>query len=1234
MRDPKRIDGETPSIPSSQVFHTSTGLRAVDPTEAHRLNPYQNIGRLAVGHVVFRLVGGEYKAVGIESISQTKESLIDRVYTLSLAGERRTYHAHGYLVDMNAPTQATTEIVDLLRKVPGSKRLGLLSRCQEMWPMFKKFEGQCLHQRLNWELFGKKPVGVPIERLARGFSLKPRHPGRLPVGYKLPKLSMIDGYLLVDDQVQLRSKYDPHTRCFRWTRELRKPGLLRRGLFEHGTIGIHPDAVSGTGVVYLSADPEALTTPSRDQVHPFEAHARGLDRLHVSESEDQDTWNPFGQYKVTLDQSVWPPDTDRTEPETPVDGGTMEDGTMLSPHGVTTYLVQFPLIDQLREQINTKFNQKLGTFYQVSGKYVDGLQSFTVAFEKAPLVPFVSDAGVDITKKFNVGFNSKLGIDVTLPTLFKQMTFTLDVNYHSFSGYFFEYDPSKRGYKGDRHLITGTLVDSSAAEQGRAKISSAYASISNPSMPVGMSEKLEPAPVTHNLLLLKDPSIKDLMTFSGYDERDYGPAFICRYVGKTQKYAPKFTEKEIKNLWYWFEGNGKNSLSQSEEYNDINRLSSRSAMLTLYDKNLEPYLTNNPDKWADDLCDQLLGDRHQMMVFINNPIPDGNNVVNKQCNILDALSASADRAKKYFDGFMDFAWQQGAQTADIEGGDQDQEYLWIYDAMNQLVVAILEGSADISDEVRQALMEDINDFEIANGLNQQLDAEQRAAAILEKTSIFTRELAGWMSSIGKGLAAAFGGTALFKWAGQAFDSVAAKYSNLLPGVDKLKGLSSLCMVGVSLATAAVSIWGLVNNWNSMSDAGRATVIIQVVGMAVDAAGKAVDAFKSFKSKPSSTPTDEINTEALNDSLSDVVTNNTEKVGDLAQTIAGDEEYRTAMGEGLHGDGTMAQSNPEESWNEKLTDPAADVPPGYEEAAKKFNLSGNILKVLNVILGIGLVMAMSFSLAHDWSSMNDTGKALGVLNIVVQGLTVLLDIIDLGEAVGLYAVTGTMSVALPILGAVLAVIGIVLMVVQFFISLFVARQEPPDPIQDFVDDVGHALIKNFDEAPDPQLQYSISQTQVQGGDTPVFQIEGVNNSSEDVTLSHVTITLYSGDDDVCLFAETTDVIQLVKESDQNHDSVGYTYVTPSSVAAAQLPYPAKLGNTSNYYEYDLQVAGPPMEAATGLQALVLKQSDKFQSVWTAVINMPGDDAEKSTSWVEVVEVGLNDKTQQQFMLKRV
>ncbi|EKV12208.1 Eukaryotic aspartyl protease family protein [Penicillium digitatum] len=1309
-----RLNGEGSFFPSSQVFHTPTGLRAADPEAAQILNPFQRIGQLDVGHIVFRLQGEKYEAVEVKAIEQTKETTLDRVYTLALPGDEQTLHVHGYLVETNAPGHTLRQTINALRKVPGSRRLGVLSHCKEMWPMFKKFDSQCINQRLNWELFGQykspdgkspkvkrsvsfrdqlktekalsRPTGVAIDGIARGFALTAHHPSNLPAGYELPTLSLVDGYLLVQGEVQLRSTYDSQDRSFHWTRELKQ-----QNLFEHGSVQIDSRAISGNGVIYVSSESEAQAMPDRHQLHPFVAHAQSLESLHTAQQASDETWKYLSTYNVTLDQSPWPADTERTEPVDPVDGGTFEDGYLVSSANVKTRALRLPLVEQLREQINQKFNQKLGTFYKAISQFnTDGLETFKVVFSRAPLVPFVSDAGLDLKRKFSVGFESDLDIDVTLPTLFQQMNITFDVRYKTFTGYFFEYDPTKRGYKGDRHLVTGTAKPSSAADTIRSRVSQAYASVYKPGVTASLDETFQPAPVTKSLLKAKQTTIDDLMELSGYQETSlhngtqqyiqqmmyyhmddeqrekilrepkpiigqdipasladnlpsklktffkekYAPAFICRYVGRTQKYSGSFTDQEIKNLWYWWEGNGPNSLSHSEEYNDINRLSSRASMLEKYASQLEPYLNDNPEKWAKDLHTELIDNKHLMEIWIDKPIQNGNNVINKQCNILDALDPGPDWANQFFTEFMAVALEEGGAAANIDDSDQDSQYKWVYDSMSDLIQAILNGDQWVSEDVRAALLQDINDFEEANGLNQQADAEQRAAAILEKSTVFMRELTTWMSYIGKGLQAAFGGSALFKWAGEAFDNVSSKFLSKLPGVAKLKGISSICMAGVSLASAAVSLWGLVENWDSMSDAAKATVIIEVIGMVTDAAGNAIDAFKSFTSKPATTATDQINMEALNESLSSEIRGSNEKLGSVAQEISGPEDFRTAIGDGIHGEGLPMEGGTNESWDQDVSSIAEDIPPGYEDAAKKFNISGNLLRILNIILGIGLVVAMSFSLANDWNSMSDTGKVLGVLNAIVQGLTVLLDIIDFAAEAGVIAVTGTMSVALPILGAVLAVIGIVLMLVQLFINLFVARQPPPDPIQEFIDKVGHALIKTFDQAPEPKLTYSISSTSVSADSVNTLTIEGVNETKSDVTLSRTTITLYSGDDDVCLFRNGADYIQLVPDDDPNRETSGHTYVAPQKITAGQLPTPAKLGTTSNYYQYNLQAAGPPKENSTNLTSLILKHGEKLKSVWTAVANKIGDDKEKSTSWIEVIEAGLKDKTQHQFKITRV
>ena len=142
--------------------------------------------------------------------------------------------------------------------------------------------------------------------------------------------------------------------------------------------------------------------------------------------------------------------------------------------------------------------------------------------------------------------------------------------------------------------------------------------------------------------------------------------------------------------------------------------------------------------------------------------------------------------------FMAAVVDQGAGSANIDDDDQDQKYQWIYDSMHDFIVAVLNGADWVTGKIEDSLKEDILEFEKEHGLNQQADAEQRAEAILEKSSIFMREMASWISTIGKGLQAAFGGAALFKWAGEAIDKIIDDIGD--KGMSRLKGIGSICMV--------------------------------------------------------------------------------------------------------------------------------------------------------------------------------------------------------------------------------------------------------------------------------------------------------------------------------------------------------------------------------------------------------------------------------------------------------
>lgn len=461
------------------------GLRAVDLDAAKKQNPYQNIGILAIGHIVYRLQGEEYEALEIKSIEQSEETTFDLVHTLTLPDGKKSLHLNGYLVDINSPTQTLGETIEAMRSVPGSKRLDVLSRLPELQSILQRFDSKCVSHRLNKEIFGQynspdcqeptgrsagkrtsfsdnfdtahvlcRKAGISVDLLTRRFCLTADDPTRVPNGYKLPDLTLVDGYLLPQTGENLRSRYDPQDRTLRWTRELKD-----RKEFEHGVVEIYPEGVSGTGVIFLSPDSEAHTIPARDQIHTFKASAGDLQCRQPqsgpssSASDDQSTWQGFGNYKITLDRSVWPPDTERSDAQDPVDGGEVIQGVWQSPDSLDIVGLQFPLMERIRDQINTKSSQPLGDFHRITSRYVgDGHNEleYTIVFSCAPLVPFISDAGPDVNKTFDIGFNSDLGVDVALPVLYQQMRITFDPEYLGFTGYFFEYDPEKRGGKGNR----------------------------------------------------------------------------------------------------------------------------------------------------------------------------------------------------------------------------------------------------------------------------------------------------------------------------------------------------------------------------------------------------------------------------------------------------------------------------------------------------------------------------------------------------------------------------------------------------------------------------------------------------------------------------------------------------------------------------------------------------------------------------------------------------------------
>ncbi|KAJ5527245.1 hypothetical protein N7513_011404 [Penicillium frequentans] len=85
---------------ASQMFVTTTGIRALDPLAARALNPSLDVGRLEVGHFLFKATEDGYQMVQIRRIS-LEACRFEFLYTLHLREGSRSCHVNGYFAYLN-----------------------------------------------------------------------------------------------------------------------------------------------------------------------------------------------------------------------------------------------------------------------------------------------------------------------------------------------------------------------------------------------------------------------------------------------------------------------------------------------------------------------------------------------------------------------------------------------------------------------------------------------------------------------------------------------------------------------------------------------------------------------------------------------------------------------------------------------------------------------------------------------------------------------------------------------------------------------------------------------------------------------------------------------------------------------------------------------------------------------------------------------------------------------------
>ncbi|KAF4440843.1 hypothetical protein FACUT_3161 [Fusarium acutatum] len=135
------FNDEAPFFTAGHVFHTTTGLQALDAELAMKENPWAEVGRLSVGHIRYRLGkdGRTYDQVPILDINWRQLPEVTEVYGVHLREGRRSYHANDYLVMVNYPAITLKRICSTLATFSQEDQVRLLRSLKELNPLFERF---------------------------------------------------------------------------------------------------------------------------------------------------------------------------------------------------------------------------------------------------------------------------------------------------------------------------------------------------------------------------------------------------------------------------------------------------------------------------------------------------------------------------------------------------------------------------------------------------------------------------------------------------------------------------------------------------------------------------------------------------------------------------------------------------------------------------------------------------------------------------------------------------------------------------------------------------------------------------------------------------------------------------------------------------------------------------------------------------------------------------------------
>lgn len=172
-------------------------------------------------------------------------------------------------------------------------------------------------------------------------------------------------------------------------------------------------------------------------------------------------------------------------------------------------------------------------------------------------------------------------------------------------------------------------------------------------------------------------------------------------------------------------------------------------------------------------------------------------MLNKYCNILNALDSNGAYADDFFNQIVAYAVSKNLQNPyfplDKDAAEKQKE--WLNDAMKSLITMVLNNDSKLNGDIQKDLKGDLDELAKQMEIDAGKTAEEKATELVAKIAELTTNIVVFMDYIGQGFKALARCNG-FKAAAAVVNKAIAKVDSKLPVFPFIKGAMVLVVVRI------------------------------------------------------------------------------------------------------------------------------------------------------------------------------------------------------------------------------------------------------------------------------------------------------------------------------------------------------------------------------------------------------------------------------------------------------